>query len=65
VLEVQDVKRAVISEDFISYLNLTYLKNIRKRKVQLGYRDEDKFEKFYLNELSETLKSFAIDTEVS
>jgi len=63
--KVQDVKRAVISADFISYLNLTlYLKNSRKQKVQLDYRDEGRFKKFYLNELIETVKSFSIYTEL-
>ena len=64
-LDVSKVNRAVISKDFASYLNLRlYLKDSRKRKVQLDYRDEDRFEKLYLNELIETLKSFSIDTEV-
>jgi hypothetical protein len=59
------VEKSVVSKDFVSYLNLTlYLKNSQKRKVQLDYRDEDRFEKFYLNELIETLKSFSIDTAV-
>jgi len=64
-LDAGQVEKAVISEDFMSYLNLTlYLKNSQKRKVQLDYRDEDRFEKFHLNELIETLKSYSIGTEV-
>ena len=63
-LDVRQVEKAVISKDFVSYLNLTlYLKNSQKRKVQLDYRDEDRFEKFHLNELIETLKSYSIRTE--
>jgi hypothetical protein len=65
LFDVGQVEKAVIYRDFVSYLNLTlYLKNSQKRKVQLDYRDEDKFEKFYLNELIETLQSFSINTEV-
>ena len=64
-LDAGQVEKAVISEDFMSYVNLTlYLKNSQKRKVQLDYRDEDRFEKFHLNELIETLKSLSIITEV-
>lgn len=64
-LDVRQVEKAVISQDLVSYLNLTlYLKNSQKRKVALDYRDEDQFKKFYLNELIETLKSFSINTEV-
>ena len=36
----------------------------QKKWVQLDYRDEDRFEKFHLNELIETLKSYSIGTEV-
>ena len=58
-LDVRQVEKAVISEDFMSYLNLIlYLKNSQKRKVQLDYRDEDRFEKFHLGELIEILKLF-------
>ena len=64
-LDVRKVNKAVISKDFASYLNLRlYLNDSHVRKVVLDYRDEDKFEKFYQNELIETLKSFSIDTEV-
>ena len=64
-LDERQIEKAVISKDFVSYLNLTlYLKNLQKRKIQLDYRDEDRFEKFYLSELIETLKSFSIDTDV-
>ncbi len=64
-LDARQVEKAVISEDFMSYLNLTlYLKNSQKRKVQLDYRDEDRFEKFHLNELIETMRSLSIGTEV-
>lgn len=64
-LDVRNVNKAVISEDFASYLHLKlYLKSSRVRKVALDYRDEDRFEKFYLNDLVETLKSFSISTEV-
>jgi hypothetical protein len=64
-IEVRQVEKAVISQDFMSYLNLTlYLKNSQKRKVQLDYRDEDRFEKFHLGELIETLKSFSIKAKV-
>jgi hypothetical protein len=64
-LDAGQVEKAVISEDFMSYLNLRlYLRNSQKRKVQLDYRDEDRFEKFHLNELIETLKSYSIITEV-
>jgi hypothetical protein len=64
-LNVQQVEKAVISPDFMSYLNLTlYLKNSQKRKIQLDYRDEDRFEKFHLNELIETLRSYSINAEV-
>jgi H+/gluconate symporter-like permease len=65
VLDAGQIEKAVISEDFMSYLNLTlYLKNSQKRKIQLDYRDEDRFEKFHLNELIETMKSLSIGTEV-
>jgi hypothetical protein len=64
-LDVQQVEKAVISEDFASYLNLNlYLKNSQKRKVALDYRDEDGFAKFYQNELIEALKSCSITTEI-
>ncbi len=64
-IDVRQVEKAVISADFMSYLNLRlYLKNSQKRKVQLDYRDEDRFEKFHLNELVETLKSYSIETEI-
>ncbi len=64
-LDVRQVEKAVISADFMSYLNLRlYLKNSQKRKVQLDYRDEDRFEKFYLDELIETLRSYSIETEI-
>ena len=64
-LDIREINKAVISKDFASYLNLKlYLKDSRSRKVVLDYRDEDRFEKFYLNELIETLKSFSIETEV-
>jgi len=64
-LDVRQVEKAVISEDFMSYLNLRlYLKNSQKRKVQLDYRDEDRFEKFHLSELIETMKSYSIETEI-
>jgi thiol:disulfide interchange protein len=63
-IDVRQVEKAVISADFMSYLNLKlYLKNSQKRKVQLDYRDEDRFEKFHLNELIETLRSYSIETE--
>ena len=65
VFDAGQVQKAVISHDFASYLNLTfYLKNSQKRKIQLDYRDEDRFEKFYLNELIETMKGLSINTEV-
>ena len=65
LLDLRLVEKAVISEDFMSYLNLTlYLKNSQKRKIQLDYRDEDRFEKFHLSELIETLRSYSINTEV-
>ena len=64
-LDVRQVEKAVISENFASYLNLTlYLKNSQKRKVVLDYRDEDRFASFYQNDLIETLKSCSINTEV-
>ena len=64
-LDIRQVEKAVISEDFASYLKLTlYLKNSQKRKVVLDYRDEDKFAAFYQNELVETLKSCSINTEI-
>ena len=64
-LDVQQVEKAVISENFASYLNLTfYLKNSQKRKVVLDYRDEDRFAAFYQNELIETMESCFIKTEV-
>lgn len=64
-LDAGQVEKAVIAKDFMSYLNLTlFLKNSQKRKVQLDYRDEDRFEKFHLGELIETLKSYSIDTEI-
>jgi hypothetical protein len=64
-LDVQQVEKAVISEDFASYLNLIlYLKNSQKRKVVLDYRDEDRFATFYQNELIEVLQSCSIKTEV-
>ena len=64
-LDIGLVEKAVIKEDFASYLNLTlYLKNSQKRKVVLDYRDEDHFSKFYEKDLIETLKSFSIMTEL-
>jgi len=64
-LDIRQVEKAVIKEDFSSYLNLTlYLKNSQRRKVALDYRDEDHFSKFYLKELIETLKFFSINTEL-
>lgn len=64
-LDIRQVERAVIKEDFSSYLNLTlHLKNSQKRKVALDYRDEDHFLKYYEKELIETLKSFSINTEL-
>jgi len=64
-LDIRQVDKAVIAKDFMSYLNLTlYLKNSQKRKIQLDYRDEDRFEKFHLSELIETLRSFSIETEI-
>jgi hypothetical protein len=64
-IDVRQVEKAVISADFMSYFNLRlFLKNSQKRKVQLDYRDEDRFEKFHLDELVETLKSYSIETEV-
>ena len=63
-LDIRQVERAVIREDFTSYLNLTlHLKNSQKRKVVLDYRDEDHFRKYYLNELIGTLQSFGITVE--
>ncbi len=65
VFNAGQVQKAVISHDFASYLNLTlYLKNSQKRKIQLDYRDEDRFEKLYLNEPIETMKSYSIETEI-
>jgi hypothetical protein len=64
-LDIRQVERAVIREDFASNLNLTlYLKNSQKRMVVLDYRDEDHFRKFYLKELTETLSSFEIPVEL-
>ena len=64
-LDIRQIEKAVIKEDFASYLNLTlYLKNSQKRKVVLDYRDEDHFSKFYEKDLIETLKSFSIMTEL-
>jgi hypothetical protein len=64
-LDVLDVEKAVISDDFASYLNLTlYLKNSQKRKIALDYRDEDRFAKFYQNDLIEALNSCSIPTEI-
>ncbi len=64
-LDIRQVEKAVIKEDFSSYLNLTlHLKNSQRRKVALDYRDEDHFNKFYLKELIETLKLFSINTEL-
>jgi hypothetical protein len=64
-LDIRQVEKAVIKEDFSSYLNLTlYLKNSQKRKVALDYRDEDHFRKYYVRELIETLESFSINTEL-
>ena len=64
-LDIQQIEKAVLKEDFSSYLNLIlYLKNSQRRKVALDYRDEDHFSKFYLKELIETLKFFSINTEL-
>ena len=64
ILDIRQVDKAVIREDFTSYLNLTlHLKNSQRRKVVLDYRDEDHFRKFYLNDLIETLQSFGITVE--
>ncbi len=64
-LDIRQVEKAVIKEDFSSYLNLTlHLKNSQKRKVALDYRDEDHFSKYYVKELIETLKFFLINTEL-
>lgn len=64
-LDIGQVEKAVIKEDFSSYLNLTlYLKNSQRRKVALDYRDEDHFRKYYVKELIETLKCFSIMTEL-
>lgn len=63
-LDIRQVERAVIREDFTSYLKLTlHLRNSQKRKVVLDYRDEDHFRKYYLNELIGTLQSFGITVE--
>ena len=65
MLDIRQVEKAVIKEDFSSYLNLTlHLKNSQKRKVALDYRDEDHFSKYYVKELIETLKCFSIKTEL-
>lgn len=62
--DIRQVKKAVISESF-SYLNLVlFLTNSRKRKIVLDYRDEDRFSKFCLDNLVETLKSYSIPTKV-
>ena len=64
-LDIRQVEKAVIKEDFASYLYLTlYLKNSQKRKVVLDYRDEDHFSKFYTKELIATFSSFSIETEL-
>ena len=48
-IDARQVEKAVISADFMSYLNLRlYLKNSQKRKIQLDYRDEDRFKTFTL-----------------
>lgn len=65
ILDIGQVEKAVIREDFTSYLNLTlYLRNSQKRKVVLDYRDEDHFRKFYLDELIGTLQSVGIPAEL-
>jgi hypothetical protein len=64
-LDIRQVEKAVIKEDFASYLYLTlHLKNSQKRKVVLDYRDEDHFSKFYAKELIATFRSFSIETEL-
>lgn len=64
-LETGQVLKAVISHDFIGYMNVTFhLSNFQKRKVALDYKDEDRFEKFSLKEFIEALKSNSIVTEI-
>lgn len=64
-LEIRQVEKALIKEDFSSYLNLTlHLKNSQRRKVALDFSDEDHFSKYYVKELIETLNCFSINTEL-
>ncbi len=64
-LDLRQVERAVIREDFASNLNLTlHLKNSQRRKIVLDYRDEDHFRKYYLNDLIETLQSVGIPAKL-
>jgi hypothetical protein len=64
-IDIRQVEKAVISENFLSYLNLTlYLKNSQKRKIALDYRDEDHFRQYFANDLVVVLKSHSITTQV-
>lgn len=64
-LTINQIDKAVISHNFANFLKVTfYLKNSQKRQVILDFDDEDRFEKFYLDEFIQTLKSYSIMTEI-
>ena len=64
-LTINQIDKAVISHNFANFFKVTfYLKNSQKRQVVLDFNNEDRFEKFYLNEFIQTLKSYSIKTEI-
>ncbi len=64
-LNISLIDKAVISHNFSNFLKVTfYLKNSQKRQVVLDFNDEDRFEKFHLNEFINTLKGYSIKTEI-
>jgi hypothetical protein len=64
-LNISQIDKAVISHSFPNFLKVTfYLKNSQKRQVLLDFNDEDRFEKFYLNEFINALKLYSIKTEI-
>lgn len=64
-LNINQIDKAVISHSFSNFLKVTfYLTNSQKRQVVLDFNDEDRFEKFYLDEFIQTLKSYSIRTEL-
>jgi hypothetical protein len=64
-LYISQIDKAVISYNFPNFLKVTfYLRNSQKRQVVLDFNDEDRFEKFYLNEFTQTLKNYSIKTEI-